>query len=116
MERSPQESGGGNNICIYSLLTARAKPPGKILKLGFNVMLCVCKRETKRHHKPHALRRGRVCVNITVNHRGRPEPLLVGQRTKSRDKKLIQSCALAILLGFRRGIRQLNGTGLLKVL
>lgn len=83
MERSPQESGHGNNICIYSLLTAQAKPPVKILKLGFNVMVCVRKRETKSHHKPHVLRRGLVCVNITVNHQGRPEPLLAGQRTSS---------------------------------
>lgn len=94
MEHSPQESGNGNNICIYSLLTAQAKPPVKILKLGFNVMVCVCKRETKSHHKPHVLRSGWVCVNITVNHQGRPEPLLAGQRINSWDKKHFRAVPL----------------------
>lgn len=77
MKHSPQEPWSGNNICIYSLLTAQAKLLVKILKLGFNVMVSVFKRETKSHHKTHALRSGLFCVNITVNHHRRPEFLLV---------------------------------------
>lgn len=68
MKHSPQEPWSGNNICIYSLLTAQAKLLVKILKLGFNVMVSVFKRETKSHHKPHVLRSSLFCVNITVNH------------------------------------------------
>jgi len=68
MQHSPQEPWSGNNICISSLLTAQAKLLVKILKLGFNVIVSVFKRETKSYHKTHVLRSGLFCVNITVNH------------------------------------------------
>lgn len=47
MKCSPQEPGSGNNICIYSLVTARPRLRVEILESEFNTMVSVFKVKQK---------------------------------------------------------------------